>query len=367
MFIRYHHVLKSRWLEGKWNHQADHLIHTLVTVMLPSYVIHHIHQELGFEGLNLANKWHKELLMQTLEMNTMCVCDLGDNKFTVQSVTNPSQIYAVNLSTQTCNYPDWPKVQLCKHVTAVIHFFRDGDLQIVPKAALPIWEGSVGPQVTETTTSILENVITISKALLNHSKLSSPETTWSLQMAESHLMAIAHCSHPSESPLLDKEDIPPNEGTWTKTTKQMGAKQQWRKPCPATISPPEPSAMHQIRELNCKKSTHEDNWPLQWWGQLQLRCSTRCTNHGPECWSTCGHCQWHGSPSASEMWPQACRNFCSVHHSWLSPPQPPLCDTPIPQLTIPECTHIPHICTGLMAIFLHCSLRVECTVLYFCQ
>ena len=52
------------------------------------------------------------------------------------------------------------------------------------------------------------------------------------------------------------------------------------------------------------------------------------------------------------------------HHLWLSPPQPPLHGTPIPWLTIPECTHIPHICTGLMAIFLCYSLRVDCTVLY---
>ena len=247
-------MLKSRWLEGKQNHQVDHLIHTLVTMLLPSYTIHHIHQELGFEGLNLANKQCKELLMQTPEMNTTCVHDLGDNKFTVQSVTNPSQIYAVNLSTQPCNCPDWPRVQLCKHVTTVVHFFRDGDLQIALKAALPIQEGSAGPWATETTTSILENVIAISKALLNHGKLSSHETTQSLQMVELHLTAIAHCSHPSESPLPDKEDIPPNESTRMKTAKQMGAKQQWRKPHPATTSPLEPLAMHQIGELIHKKA-----------------------------------------------------------------------------------------------------------------
>ena len=137
MFIRYHHVLKSRWLEGKQNHHVDHLIHTLVTMMLPSYTICHIHQELGFEGLNLANKQCKELLMQTPEMNTTCVHDLGDNKFTVQSVTNPSQIYAVNLSTQPCICPDWPRVWLCKHVTTVVHFFRDGDFANSPESSPP--------------------------------------------------------------------------------------------------------------------------------------------------------------------------------------------------------------------------------------
>ena len=42
------------------------------------------------------------------------------------------------------------------------------------------------------------------------------------KMVELHLTAIAHCSHPSESPLLDKEDIPHNESTRMKTAKQMG-------------------------------------------------------------------------------------------------------------------------------------------------
>ncbi|KAH8982581.1 hypothetical protein EDB92DRAFT_1804429, partial [Lactarius akahatsu] len=58
----YHHILKSKWLEGKWNQHVDHLVHTLVMIMLPSYVIQHVHQELGFEGLNLASKRHTEIL-----------------------------------------------------------------------------------------------------------------------------------------------------------------------------------------------------------------------------------------------------------------------------------------------------------------
>jgi hypothetical protein len=103
---RYHHILKSKWLEGKQNHCADHLVHTLVTVMLPSYVIHHVCQELGFEGLNLAEKHCKELLVRTLEINTANIHDLGGDQFAMQSVTNSSCIYSVNLSTQSCDCPD---------------------------------------------------------------------------------------------------------------------------------------------------------------------------------------------------------------------------------------------------------------------
>jgi hypothetical protein len=255
---RYHHILKSKWLEGKQNRRADHLVHTLVTVMLPSYMIHHVRQELGFEGLNLAEKHRKELLVRTLEINTVNIHDLGGDQFAVQSVTNSSCIYSVNLSTQSCDCADWPRVLLCKHVTAAAHFFGNGDLQIeskVSKPTPPIREGSAGVPATEATaTSILENVIAVSKALLSHSELPSPETVQSLQMVESHLTAIVHYSTSSESPLPDKEAIPPNQGTWIDTAEQMGAKQRQKKPCPAATSLPEPSATQHIRELNRKKA-----------------------------------------------------------------------------------------------------------------
>jgi hypothetical protein len=255
---RYHHILKSKWLEGKRNRHADHLVHTLVTVMLPSYAIHHVRQELGFEGLNLAKKRCKELLVQTPEINATNIRDLGGNQFAVQSVTNSSCIYSVNLSTQSCDCPDWPRVLLCKHVTAAAHFFGNGDLQIeskVSKPAPPIREGSAGAPATEATASlILENVIAVSKALLSHGELSSPETVQSLQMVESHLTAIVHYSTSSESPLPDKEAIPPNQGTWIDTMERIGTKQRRKKPRPAATSLPEPSATQCIGELNRKKA-----------------------------------------------------------------------------------------------------------------
>lgn len=170
-------MLKSKWLDRKWNHHADHLLHTLVTVVIPSYTIRHVRQELGFEGLNLARKHHTELLARTPEINTADIRDLGDDRFAVQSVTNSSHIYSVNLGTQSCDCLDWPRVQLCKHVTAVAHFFG-GNQQIEVKVPTPpIREGSAGPPATEVAaTSILENVIAVSKALLSHGELLSPET-----------------------------------------------------------------------------------------------------------------------------------------------------------------------------------------------
>jgi len=113
----------------------------LVTIIIPSYTIQHVCQELGFEGLNLAGKRRKEILMRTLEINAKSIRDLGDNQFNVQSVTDSTCTYLINLSTQSCGCPDWPRVQLCKHLTTVTHFFgRDEQivLDVVPKTVQPI-------------------------------------------------------------------------------------------------------------------------------------------------------------------------------------------------------------------------------------
>ena len=58
----YHHVLKSMWLDRKWNCRADHLIYMLKEKMLPYFETCHNSQELRFEGSNLAKKCCKEFL-----------------------------------------------------------------------------------------------------------------------------------------------------------------------------------------------------------------------------------------------------------------------------------------------------------------
>ena len=141
----------------------DHLIHTLVliTVMVPSYTVQHVCQELDFKGLNLVDKQCKELLAQSPENR----------------------------------YKAPPHMQ-------------------------PIQEGLASPNAVAEQASavfILKSIIAVSQALLSDSKLSSPETVRSLEMVESHLTAITHCSpsseNPSNNPLPEKENTPPNQGS----------------------------------------------------------------------------------------------------------------------------------------------------------
>ena len=67
-------------------------------VMLLSYAIQ---QELRFEGLNLAEKHHTEILTQTPEIKAELIHHLGENQFNMELVTHSTCIYLVNLGTQS--------------------------------------------------------------------------------------------------------------------------------------------------------------------------------------------------------------------------------------------------------------------------
>ena len=76
------------WLDRKRNRRADHLIYTLKEEMLPYYETRHNSQELGFDGSNLAQKRHKEILARPLEVPAESIRTQGDSDcYYVQSVT----------------------------------------------------------------------------------------------------------------------------------------------------------------------------------------------------------------------------------------------------------------------------------------
>ena len=236
-------MLKSKWLEGKHNHHVDHLIHTLIVILFPSYANCHDCQELGFDGPDLTNKWHQEILVRILEIKAKSIHNLGNDQFSIQSATHSSCLYSVELGAQSCDCLDWPRVQFCKHVAAVAHHFGNSDQQIaaISQTVKSIQEVSLGAQSNgNSATSIVENVIAVSKAFLDDGVLLSPTTVRSLQLVESHLTAVVWNSQSSTNPLPNKDVILPNQGTWAETAEQMGVMCKWKRPCPTTVSSPDP-------------------------------------------------------------------------------------------------------------------------------
>jgi hypothetical protein len=235
----YHHVLKSMFLEGKQNWRTDYLVYKLVMDMIPHYEICHQSQELGFDGSNLAQKLRKEILVRTPEINANSVHAQGDNRYYVQSATDSSRTYLVDLKAQSCDCPDWPRVRLCKHIAAVAHFFGTGiqlellasDSASSPAPSTPVpspveLDGSPDVCSDATATSILENVITVSRDFLSDHMPSSPGTVCNLHQVEAHLTAVVQNSRSPGSALLEKENIPPNQHSWSETAWRMGVQQR---------------------------------------------------------------------------------------------------------------------------------------------
>ena len=197
---------------------------------------------------------------RTLEVNADSICSAEDDRYYVQSATEPSCTYLIKLGKRSCNCEDWPRVQLCKHVTAVAHFFGAGDELMAnqgagaPQTGSPV-ESESPPDDTrsgEAAASILEKVITISQEFLSDGVPSSLGTVRSLHMVEAHLNVVVWNSCSSESPLPEKENIAPNQHTWAETARKMGV-QQRKRPRPASMSSPEPPATQRIGGLNRKQ------------------------------------------------------------------------------------------------------------------
>jgi hypothetical protein len=117
-------------------------------------------------------------------MNTVSIHNLSNrDHFSVESATDSTWRYLVNLGNQSCDCPDWPKVRLCKHIAAIDHFHGHNYQQIgeeevvLPKTPPPNLPNlDMHSNVGAATASILQNVILVSRDTLNDGVPSSTET-----------------------------------------------------------------------------------------------------------------------------------------------------------------------------------------------
>src|SRR5258708_29155423 len=131
MPLRYHHVLKSIWLEGKRNWHVDHLVHMLVVEFIPDLEMRHKRQELGMHSGDLAKQCCQQILRHAPETPLTQIRKIDDFHFEVQSL-NSNKFHHINLVTTTCSFSDFHHIQLCKHITTVVHFFGGFDLRPQP-------------------------------------------------------------------------------------------------------------------------------------------------------------------------------------------------------------------------------------------
>ena len=153
------------------------------------------------------------------EMSAKPIQSLGHERFYIRSASNQEKMYLVDLgkdcsqdlsddyliknSKDSCNCPDWPRAQLCKHIAAIARSREIANqtiLLMVPNAVPQECEtsldsfGSTSLVSDASTIPILENLISVSRDYLSNAPPSSPGTVHSLQLVELHLTAVLQTS-----------------------------------------------------------------------------------------------------------------------------------------------------------------------------
>ena len=156
------------------------------------------------------------------------------SRFEVHS-TNSDNKYGINLSSYTCTCSDFPRIQLCKHLAATIHFFggeKEGEFgpQAPDNASEPDMPKSPVPRDGSTKSrasviSAVNDVARLAQEILEVAPANpDPEMAKSIQMARSQLNAIRLSMNDSASRLPEKEQIAPNQLSWPPTAARMGVK-----------------------------------------------------------------------------------------------------------------------------------------------
>jgi hypothetical protein len=233
--IRYHHVLKSIWLEGKRNRRVDHLIHTLVMEFLPDLEFRHKRQTLGMNGPNLAEKRRRQILTRAPETPLAKIKKIDDLRFEVQS-SKSTKSYQIDLNTTSCDCSDFPRIRLCKHIASVVHFFGGVDLGPQPPVNTGTSEsvgsnspdqqdGNDGSTDDSAVVSAANEIISLSHELILKAPR-DPRLARSLKSIQSRLSALVLSATAAGdgSHLPEKENIGPNQLSWPETAMRMGVK-----------------------------------------------------------------------------------------------------------------------------------------------
>jgi hypothetical protein len=224
---------------------VDHLIHALVKDMLPSYEDRHKRQKLGMQGPDLAEKRRKQIIARAPETPQDRIKEIDRSRFEIRSMSS-EKTYEVNLLTYTCTCLDYPRIRLCKHIAATVHFFGGGleggalgpHAPVNPSEAEPDIPKSPGHQdgndgssvgKSRKKTSLISALNYINR--LTHDILEmapedpNPETIKSVKLAGSQLNAVLiSLTGGNESRLPEKEQIAPNQLSWPPTAACMGVK-----------------------------------------------------------------------------------------------------------------------------------------------
>ena len=206
--------------------------------MLPEhYEPRHHAQQLGFKGPDLAKKHHHAVLTSARAIPLELIRSVNGTQFHINLQSNLGRCYLVDIQRLICNCPDFPRVQICKHLCAVKIWYpfippADDLAQDLQRSS------SISYQLAATSTSLSEK-------------------------GELPPVASISISTVTLGALPDWDRLSPNQNLWAATAKKMGVrappKRCQQKPVTAAI--PSSTSQH-IGPVNVKcKLLFTDAYP----------------------------------------------------------------------------------------------------------
>jgi hypothetical protein len=167
--------------------------------MLPDYYeARHREQEAGFAGDDLEEKHKNAILASAQAIPANWITPLGDAKFHVVSQSRPGWKYLVDIRVAICDCPDFPRIRLCKHLTAVQTQYLP-----IPPSQNSQSQGSILPHISP---QILPQV--------------APSGSLSGEGLHLHVASISGTGTRSDA-LPNRDRLVPNANLWKETSKNM--------------------------------------------------------------------------------------------------------------------------------------------------
>jgi hypothetical protein len=239
--IRYHHVLKSHYLDSKRNRRIDRVVYTLIRHLEPHFQSRHERQTIGFEGPDLAAARRAEINASARDIPLDSVLSFDSSHFHVASQSRPGDFYAIDLLQSTCDCPDFPRIRFCKHIAAVnVHFPHlcpEGNIApiISEEATVPSHPERVPESSYNTLRALLQENALLLQTLSSETETMDRSADYSAMVESARStrygLLAANASVQGTRALPEKDVIAPNQKTWPETAVRMGVKPPRKQKC----------------------------------------------------------------------------------------------------------------------------------------
>ena len=158
--------------------------------------------------------------------------------FHIASLSCPGEFHVVDLGRIRCNCEDYPQIMFCRHIVAIyLHFphlnpeNRKSTLMCAPEHAQQAAPPQHASKGGESLQSLTQDIFLLSQALTSrHVDITNLAVIEAFQSVK-YSLATAIASMEGERALPKKDVIVPNQRSWPKTAKRMGARNAPRHWC----------------------------------------------------------------------------------------------------------------------------------------